>query len=57
MCGRSAPLSGKLNSRLMYVDRQAQPKLDSIIRQIAQGVTEAPKATDPMEWAWKMNNI
>ena len=59
MCGRAAPLSSKLNSYLMDVDRQAQPQLDSIIRQMtqAQGVTEALKASDPMEWAGKMNNI
>ena len=50
-------LSGKLNSYLADVDRQAQEQLDTIIRQMAQGVTEALKAADPMEWVGKMNNI
>ncbi len=52
-------LSGKLNSYLADVDRQAQEQLDIIIRQMAQaeGVTEALKAENQMEWVGKMNNI
>ena len=52
-------LSGKLNSYLADVDRQAQEQLDTMIRQMvqAQGVTEALKDADPMEWVGKMNNI
>ena len=52
-------LSGKLNSYLADIDRQAQEQLDTIICQMAQaqGVTEALKDADPMEWVGKMNNI
>ena len=52
-------LSGKLNSYLADIDRQAREQLDTIIRQMAQaqGVTEALKAEDPMGWVGKMNNI
>lgn len=52
-------LSGKLDSYLADVDRQAQEQLDTIIRQMAQaqGVTEALKAEDPMGWVRQMNNI
>ena len=52
-------LSGKLNSYLADVDRQAQEQLDTIIQQMAQaqGVTEALKAADPMKWVRRMNNI
>lgn len=52
-------LSGKLNSYLADIDRQAQEQMDTIIRQMAQtqGVTEALKAEDPMAWVGRMNNI
>ena len=44
---------------LADIDRQAQEQMDIIIQQIAQahGVTEALKATDPMAWVGRMNNI
>ena len=52
-------MSGKLNNYLADIDRQAQEQLDTIICQMAQaqGVTEALKDADPMEWVGKMNNI
>lgn len=52
-------LSGKLNSYLVGIDHQAQERMDTIIRQMAeaQGVTEALKAADPMVWVGRMNNI
>lgn len=52
-------LSGKLNSYLADIDQQAQERLDTIIRQMAQaqGITEALKAADPIGWVGKMNNI
>ena len=52
-------MSGKLDSYLADVDRQAQEQLDTIIRQMtqAQGVTETLKAADPMAWVGRMNNI
>ena len=55
----SLQLSGKLNSYLADIDQQAQERLDTIIRQMAeaQGITEALKAADPMAWVGQMNNI
>ena len=55
----SLQLSGKLNSYLADIDQQAQERLDTIIRQMAeaQGITEALKAADPMAWVEQMNNI
>ncbi len=52
-------LSGKLNSYLADIDRQTQEQLDTIICQMAQaqGVIEALKSANPMEWVGKMNNI
>lgn len=52
-------LSGKLNSYLADIDRQAQEQMDIIIQQMAQaqGVTEELKASDPMAWVGRMNNI
>ena len=52
-------LSGKLNSYLADIDRQAQEQLDTIIHQMAkaQGITETLKAADPMAWVGRMNNI
>lgn len=55
----SLQLSGKLNSYLADIDQQAQERLNTIIRQIAQAqsVTEILKADDPMMWVRQMNNI
>ena len=52
-------LSGKLNSYLADIDRQAQEQIDVIIQQMAQaqGVTEGLKASDSMAWVGRMNNI
>ena len=52
-------LSGNLNSYLADIDQQAQERLDTIIKQMAQtqGVTETLKAADQMAWVGKMNNI
>lgn len=52
-------LSGNLNSYLADIDQQAQERLDTIIKQMAQtqGVTETLKADDQMAWVGKMNNI
>ena len=54
----SLQLSGKLNSYLADIDQQAQERLDTIIRQMAeaQGITEALKAADPVAWVGQMNN-
>ena len=52
-------LGGSLNSYLADIDQQAQERLNTIIRQIAQAqsVTEILKADDPMMWVRQMNNI
>ena len=51
--------SGKLNSYLANIDRQAEELFSRLVKQIAEaeGVTEALKADDPMEWVGRMNNI
>ena len=56
-----APLltSGKLNGYLADIDRQAEEMFLRLVKQMAEveGVTEALKAADPMEWVGRMNNI
>lgn len=51
--------SGKLNSYLADIDRQAEELFSRLVKQMAEaeGVTETLKATDPMEWVGRMNNI
>ena len=51
--------SGKLNGYLADIDRQAEEMFLRLVKQMAEveGVTEAPKAADPMEWVGRMNNI
>lgn len=55
----SLQLSGKLNSYVADIDRQAQELFDSIIQQMtqSQGITETLKATDQMVWVGSMNDI
>ena len=52
-------LSGELGSYLATLDEQADEQLALIIRQIqeAEGVTEALKAGDQLEWVRRMNSI
>ena len=51
--------SGKLNSYLANIDRQAEEMFLRLVKQIAafEGITEKLKATAPMEWVGRMNNI
>ena len=51
--------SGKLNGYLADIDRQAEEMFERLVKQMAkrEGVTEQLKATDPMEWVKRMNNI
>lgn len=55
----SMMLSGTLNTHLEEVDRQASETVDTMTRRMAkeQGVTEALKARDQMEWVRRMNAI
>ena len=52
-------LSGELGSYLASLDKQADEQLSLIIRQMqdAEGVTEALKAENQLEWVRQMNSI
>mgnify|MGYP002412054867 CR=1 FL=1 len=52
-------LSGKLNSHLEQIDRQANEMMETLTLHMAetQGVTESLKASDQMKWVGLMNNI
>ncbi len=51
--------SGRLNSYLADIDKQAEEMFERITRQmaIAEGVTERLKADNQMAWVGRMNNI
>ena len=51
--------SGELNSYLADIDRQAEEMFLWQVKQMAEaeGITEALKAANPMEWVGRMNNI
>ncbi len=51
--------SGKLNSYLADIDRQAEKLFSRLVKQMAEaeGVTEELKAANPMEWVGRMNSI
>ena len=52
-------LSGELGSYLAKLDKQAEEQLALIIRQMqeAEGVDEALKAADQLEWVRRMNSV
>ncbi len=52
-------LSGKLTEHLLEIDRTAREQLESIASQMAaaEGITEALKAADQMEWLLRTNSI
>ena len=52
-------LSGELSGYLAKLDKQTEEQLALIIRQMqeAEGVTEALKAADQLEWVRRMNSI
>ena len=52
-------LSGTLWTYLADLNEQAQARMETLIAQMktAEGVTESLKATDPMAWVQRMNNI
>lgn len=52
-------LSGKLRTYLADLNEQAQDRLERMIHQmkIAEAITEALKASNPMAWVGAMNNI
>ena len=51
--------SGKLNSYLADIDRQAEEMFSRLVKQLSEkeGVTEALKAENQMLWVQKMNNL
>lgn len=51
--------SGKLNTYLADIDRQAEELFSRLVKQMAEaeGVTEELKAANPMEWVGRMNSI
>ncbi len=51
--------SGKLNSHLAEIDKQAEELYFQLVKQFAksEGVTEQLKADNPMEWIGRMGNI
>ena len=52
-------LSGKLWTYLADLNEQAQDRLERMIDQmkVSEGISEALKASDPMAWVQRMNNI
>lgn len=51
--------SGRLNSYLADIDRQAQERFERLIEGMkqAQGITEQLKAENALKWTGRMNNI
>ena len=51
--------SGKLNSHLADIEKQAQSLFSRLVKEYAEkeGVTEQLKATDQTAWVRRMNNI
>ena len=51
--------SGKLNSYLADIDKQAEDMFFRLVKQIAEreGITEKLKADNQMAWVARMNNI
>ena len=51
--------SGRLNSYLADIEKQAQERFETLIEQMkqAQGITEQLKSENALEWTGRMNNI
>ena len=52
-------LTGKLDEHLAKIDHSCNERIELIMNQLArrEGVTEALKAANQMEWVRRMNNI
>lgn len=52
-------ISGKLDSYLRDIDRQAETMFSQMVKQMAaqEGITEKLKANDQMAWVGSMNSI
>lgn len=55
----SLQISGRLNSYLANINRQAEEMLEQLVKQMTatEGVTEQLKTADQITWVGKMNNI
>lgn len=51
--------SGRLNTYLAEIDKQAQERFERLIEQMkqSQGITEQLKAENTLEWTGRLNNI
>lgn len=51
--------SGRLNTYLAEIDKQAQERFERLIEDMkqAQGITEQLKTENALEWVQKLNNI
>ena len=51
--------SGRLNSYLADIEKQAQERFETLTEQMkqAQGITEQLKSENALEWTGRMNNI
>ena len=52
-------ISGKMNDYLADIDKQAEEMFSQLVKQLAErdGITEALKVTDQMEWVRRMNAV
>lgn len=52
-------LTGRLRKHLAEIDAASNERMDNLVSAMAkqEGVTEALKASDQMEWVGRMNNI
>ena len=52
-------IGGKMNDYLADIDKQAEEMFSQLVKQLAEcdGITEALKATDQMEWVRRMNAV
>ena len=52
-------ISGKMNDYLADIDKQAEEMFSQLVKQLAEqdGITEALKATNQMEWVRRMNAV
>ena len=52
-------ISGKMNDYLADIDRQAEEMFPQLVKQLAEkdGITEALKATDQLEWVRQMSGV
>ena len=52
-------ISGKMNNYLADIDQQAEEMFSQLVKQLAEcdGITEALKANDQLEWVRRMNSV